>query len=108
MEKKVVAIIQARLTSSRFPKKIFQKIGNKPLIELLLSRVKKSKKIDKFVLAIPKNRENIDIKKKLKNKNIFLGSENDVLDRYFKAAKKFKADIIVRICGDSFVDPLIR
>ena len=108
MEKKVIAIIQARLTSRRFPRKIFQKVGNKPLIELLLSRVKKSKKIDKLVLAIPKNRENIDIKKKLKNKNIFQGSEDDVLDRYFKAAKKFKADIIVRICGDSpFVDPLI-
>ena len=44
MEKKVIAIVQARLTSSRFPRKIFQKIGSKTLIEFLLSRVKKSKK----------------------------------------------------------------
>ena len=44
----------------------------------------------------------------MKNENFFLGSENDVLDRYFKAAKKFNADTIVRICGDCpFVDPLV-
>ena len=108
MEKKVIAIVQARLTSSRFPGKILQKIGNKTLIELLLSRVKKSKNINKLVLAIPKNKENIYIKKKIKHKNIFLGSENDVLDRYFKAAKKFKADVIVRICGDCpFIDHFV-
>ena len=64
MEKKAIAIIQARLTSSRFPKKILQKIGGKTLIELLLSRVKKSKKKKKLVLAIPKNKQNIVIKKK--------------------------------------------
>ena len=57
MEKKIVAIVQARLTSSRFPKKIFKKIGNKTLIEFLLNRVKKSKRINKLVLAIPKNKQ---------------------------------------------------
>ena len=61
-----------------------------------------------MVLAIPKNKENISIKNTLRHKDIFLGSENDVLDRYYKAAKKFNADIIVRICGDCpFIDPFI-
>ena len=108
MEKKIVAIIQARLTSTRFPKKIFQKIGGKALIEILINRVKRSKKINNIVLAIPNNRENLLIKKKIKNVNIFLGSENDVLDRYYKVAKKYGASTIVRICGDCpFIDPTI-
>ncbi len=108
MEKKIVAIIQARLTSARFPEKIFQKIGDKRLIEILVERVKKSKKNDKVILAIPNNKENSSIKTKLKNVNIFPGSESDVLDRYYKAAKKYKASIIVRICGDCpFIDPAI-
>ena len=106
-KKKIVAIIQARVTSSRFPNKILQKIGNKTLIDILIDRVKKSRHIDKIVLAIPKNKKNEIIRKKIKNNvSIFSGSENDVLDRYYKAAKKFKAKIIVRICGDCpLIDP---
>ena len=108
-KKKIVAIIQARVTSSRFPNKIFQKIGNKTLIEILIDRLKRSRHIDKIVLAIPKNKKNDSIRKKIKNKvPIFSGNENDVLDRYYKAAKKFKAEIIVRICGDCpLIDPNI-
>ena len=108
MENKTVAIIQARLTSTRFPKKILQKINNLTLIEFLVKRVKASKKIDTVVVAIPDNKENRIIKKYLKNVKIFLGSEKDVLDRYYKTAKKFNANTIVRICGDCpFVDPVI-
>ena len=108
-KKKIVEIIQARGTSSRFPNKIFQKIGNKTLIEILIDRLKRSRHIDKIVLAIPKNKKNDSIRKKIKNKvPIFSGNENDVLDRYYKAAKKFKAEIIVRICGDCpLIDPNI-
>ena len=109
MNNKIIAIIQARVTSSRFPNKIFQKIGNKTLIEILIDRLKKSRHIDKIVLAIPNNKKNDIIKKKLKNSvSIFSGDEIDVLDRYYKAAKKYKAKIIVRICGDCpLIDPKI-
>ena len=108
-KKKIVAIIQARVTSSRFPNKIFQKIGNKNLIEILIDRLKKSKHIDKIVLAIPNNKKNEIIRKKIKNNiSIYSGSENDVLDRYYKAAKRFKANIVVRICGDCpLIDPKV-
>ena len=108
-KKKIVAIIQARVTSSRFPNKIFQKIKNKSLIDILIERIKKSKRINKIVLAIPNNIENKIIKKKVKNSvPIFYGSEKDVLDRYYRAAKKFKANIIVRICGDCpLIDPKV-
>ena len=108
-KKKIVAIIQARLTSSRFPKKILQKIENETLIELLIRRLKKSKYLDKIVLAIPNNEKNRLLRNKIsKNIKIFSGSENDVLDRYFKAAKRFKAKTIVRICGDCpLIDPKV-
>ncbi len=107
--KKIVAIIQARLTSSRFPNKILEKIENKTLIEILIDRLKKSKHINKIVLAIPKNKKNELIKNSLKKDiAIFSGSEFDVLDRYFQAAKKFNAKIIVRICGDCpLIDPKV-
>ena len=108
-KKNIVAIIQARLTSSRFPKKILQKIENETLIELLIKRLKKSKYLDKIVLAIPNNKRNKSLRNKIsKNIEIFSGSENDVLDRYFQAAKRFKANIIVRICGDCpLIDPKV-
>ena len=58
MENKIVAIIQARLTSTRFPKKILEKINHLTLIEFLVKRVKTSKKINQVIVAIPDNKEN--------------------------------------------------
>ena len=108
MENKTIAIIQARLTSTRFPKKILQKINGLTLIEYLIKRVKASKMIDEVIVAIPNNAKNQILKKYLKDINFFMGSENDVLDRYYKAAKKFKATTVIRICGDCpFTDPKI-
>ena len=66
MENKTVAIIQARLTSSRFPNKVLQKIGKKTLIEILLNRLKNSKELDQIILAVPNNKKNKIIKEKLK------------------------------------------
>ena len=57
MENKTVAIIQARLTSSRFPNKVLQKIGKKTLIEILLNRLKNSKELDQIILAVPNNKK---------------------------------------------------
>ena len=50
---RVVAIVQARLTSYRFPEKVIKKICGKPMIEFLLNRLACSKKVDKIVIAIP-------------------------------------------------------
>ncbi len=108
MENKTVAIIQARLTSSRFPNKILQKVGKFTLIKLLIKRLKKSKEIDEIIVAAPNDKKNKRIKKYVGNVKVFFGNENDVLDRYYKTAKKFKANNIIRICGDCpFIDPLI-
>ncbi len=101
-ENRIVAIVQARLDSTRFPEKIFSKIGNKRAIDLLLSRLKKVKKIDKIVVAIPKNKKNLKLFKFLRSKKyeVYRGDETNVLKRYYFAAKKYKADTIIRITGD--------
>ena len=52
---KITAIIQARLSSSRFPEKVMKKINNKTIMQIIHSRLKKSKLINEIVFAIPKN-----------------------------------------------------
>ena len=105
---KVIAIIQARLTSSRFPKKILKKINNIPMLEILLRRISLARQLDKIVVAIPKTKQNDKLENFIKKKKFvcFRGSELNVLERYFFAAKKYKADIIVRITSDNpLTDP---
>ena len=68
MVNKTIAIVQARLTSTRFPKKILEKINGKTLIEILINRLNKSKNIDQIIIATPKDKLN----KKIKNYVKFL------------------------------------
>ncbi len=99
---KTVIIVQARMGSSRLPNKVMKIINGKPMIELIVKRLKKSKQANEVVVATsnqPENKILINHLKKIKAK-IFIGKENDVLDRFYRAAKKFKADIIVRITAD--------
>ena len=108
MAKKIIAIVQSRATSTRFPNKVLSKIGKDTVTELVIKRLKKSKLINDIVFTIPSNFKNNKLFKHLKklNVNIFRGSESNVLDRYFRTAIKFKASIIVRITGDCpLVDP---
>ena len=105
---KTVAIIQARLTSSRFPFKIIQKIGNYSLIQLINERLKLSKYLDEIIFSIPDNKKNKILETYLiKNKlKYFKGSENNVVSRYLETAKKAKADVIIRVTSDCpLVDP---
>jgi glutamate-1-semialdehyde 2,1-aminomutase len=99
---KIVAIIQARMSSSRLPGKVMMEVNNAPLINLLVKRLRKSKILDQVVVASTTSQEDNILVKNLKKNNIlyFRGSENDVLGRYFLAAKKFSAKIIVRITSD--------
>ncbi len=105
-----VLIIQARLDSSRFPEKILKKIGAKESISLQIERLKRSKLVDKIVLAIPDEKINaplVKIAQKL-NVNYFLGNKLNVLDRYYKASKEHEADIVIRSTGDCpFIDPYL-
>lgn len=99
---KIVAIVQARMGSSRFPEKVMQRICGVPMIELLLKRLSVSKKIDQIILATSTADNNIPLINHVKNLNyeVFTGSENDVLHRFLHTAEQAKADIIIRITGD--------
>ena len=57
-KKKIVAIVQARITSVRFPSKVLKKINKFTIIELLLNRLRRSKRIHKIIVAVPNSKEN--------------------------------------------------
>ena len=106
----VIGIIQARLTSKRFPGKVLKKIGNMPMLEILIKRISFSKKLDKIIVVIPRSKKNKNLKIFLKKKKItyYEGDEKNVLQRYYFAAKEYSANIIVRITSDNpLVDPEI-
>ena len=113
---KTIIIVQARMGSTRLPGKVMKKIVGIPSIEIILKRLKKSKEAEKVIVATYKNEENEVLIKHLKKikADYFCGNENDVLNRFYKAAKKYKAKIIVRITGDcplvdvEIVDEFIR
>jgi spore coat polysaccharide biosynthesis protein SpsF len=102
---KVVAIVQARMNSSRFPGKVLADIHGRTMLQCLLDRVKSVKEIDEIVVATSESVEDDVLEQWLDNNNIkcFRGSEHDVLDRFYFCAKEYSADIIVRITAD---DPL--
>ena len=102
----VIAIIQARMGSSRLPGKAMYAIMNRPLIDYLLSRLSKSKFINKIILATSTNSENDKLCKFVESKgyDVFRGDEDNVLKRFNEAAIQYSAAHIVRITGDS---PLI-
>ena len=103
--KKCVLIIQARTGSFRFPKKVLSKINEITLIEQIIIRVKKVKKIDQIVLATTKKKDD-DILCRIAKKNkisFFRGSENDLVDSYYKAAIHFNANIILRLPADNAI-----
>jgi spore coat polysaccharide biosynthesis protein SpsF (cytidylyltransferase family) len=96
-------IIQARLGSKRLPGKVLKSIGKYNSIELIYKRIGKSKLVNGIFFAIPNNKQNLSLKKFISQKincEVFLGSEKNVLNRYYLAAKKFKSDIIIRITAD--------
>jgi len=105
-----IAIIQARMGSSRLPGKVMKEICGKPMIEILLERLSLSKKLDEIVLAVsdqPENKLLLDYVSQLGFK-VFQGSEENVLERYFQAAAALKTRNIVRITADCpLIDPFL-
>jgi len=98
----ITAIIQARLGSTRLPQKIFLPLFDKPILWHVVERVKKSKLIKNVIVATTDLEEDDLVENFCINNNInfFRGSSDDVLSRYYYAAKKFQSDLIVRITAD--------
>lgn len=107
---KVIALVQARMGSTRLPNKVMKPIGGVPMIEILLSRLKRSKELSQIVVATsidPRNQVLVDHVRSL-GVACERGSENDVLDRYVQAGRAHDADVIVRITGDCpLIDPVL-
>ena len=101
----LVLVIQARFASSRFPGKIVKDLSGKPMLSRILQRVKKVKKIKKIIVATTKNKED-DILVKIAKKHkvqIFRGSENNLVDRYYKAVKGMNVKHVLRLPGDNSI-----
>ncbi len=107
---KVIAIIQARMGSTRLPSKTMANIGDKPLLAHIIDRVKNSNIIDDIIVATTDKPEDVQITNFAKKYGIesFMGSTEDVLDRFYQAARTKSTGVIVRITSDDpFKDPRI-
>ena len=105
---RLVAIVQARISSSRLPGKVLMKLGGKTVLNHIFERLKRCKGIDHMLIATSMEKSDDDIEKWAKKEKIdcYRGSLNDVLERYFKAALIYKAQAVLRITGDCpLIDP---
>ena len=113
---KVLAVVQARMGSTRLPGKVMKPLAGKTLIEVLISRLRKAKTLDEVLVATTTEKTDDVLAAHCKSKRIpvFRGSSEDVLKRYVDACRKYSASVVVRITGDcpladpQLVDSLIR
>src|SRR3989338_7529202 len=99
---KVIAIVQARMGSTRLPGKMTKEILGKPIVEYVFDRVRPSKRLTEIWLATTTDTSDDVLAEWAKNHGVkcYRGSMNDVLDRYYQTAKLAEADVVVRITGD--------
>lgn len=107
---KTVAIIQARLGSTRFPGKLLMNLGNMNVLEWVIRAAKSARNIDEVVVATSDQDVDQKLVKFCKEKGVsyFCGDHLDVLSRYYHAAKEFRADQVVRLTADCpLLDPAL-
>ena len=105
-----VAIVQARMGSTRFPNKVMHPVVGMPLIGLLLDRLSRARLISKIVVATSHDSHNRSLTDYVRGLGyeVYEGSENDVLDRYYQAARMAEAEVVVRVTGDCpLIDPAL-
>ena len=105
---KMVAIIQARMGSTRLPGKVLKEVARKPMLEHVINSLKQAKTLNEIMVATSVNERDrpiIELSKRL-GVGCFAGSEEDVLDRFLEAAEQVRADVIVRVTSDCpLIDP---
>ena len=107
---KVVTIIQARMGSTRLPGKVMLDLCGETVLARVVQRVRRSRLAGEVVVATTTKPADDRVGEECQRMavKVFRGSESDVLDRYYNAAKLFRADAIVRICSDCpLTDPEI-
>jgi len=106
---KILGITQARVSSSRLPGKVLQKLGTETVLGLHLSRLKRSSRVSQWIVATteePESQKIVEIATK-HGVQAVRGSLNDVLDRFYKATMVFKPDVVVRVTSDCpLIDPI--
>jgi spore coat polysaccharide biosynthesis protein SpsF len=100
---RVVLIIQARMGSTRLPGKSLLPLAGRPLVYRLLERARRSRKVDRIVLAIPEGVRDAPLAVIADECGVacFRGSENDLVDRYYQAARMHGAGIVLRLPADN-------
>jgi len=105
---KTVAIIQARLTSSRLPGKVLLPIAGQPMLARVVNRVRRASLVDEIIIATTSDPSDEQIEQFCNDKGLlcYRGDPYDVLDRFYEAARQTQADVIVRITADCpMIDP---
>jgi spore coat polysaccharide biosynthesis protein SpsF len=103
---KFIAIIQARMGSTRLPGKVLMPFHGKSIIQWVVERVKNATRLEKVIVSIPDTSDNDILESHLKASNyvIFRGSEDDLVKRFYDASRCYPSDAIIRVCADN---PLI-
>ena len=107
---KTVAIIQARTGSTRLPRKVLRMLGDKPVLLHVVERLHQVKGIDEIIIATTTNHTDEPIVELAMKHNVhyFRGSEENVLSRYYFAAKERGADTVIRFTADCpLIDPFV-
>lgn len=108
--KQIIAIIQARMGSTRLPGKILLEVEGKTVFERAVERTQLAKAVERVIVAIPDDASNDELAQFCEERGMefFRGSEGDVLDRYYQTAKSVGAIHIARITSDCpLVDPKV-
>ena len=107
---KTIAVIQARMSSTRLPGKVLSPVADRPMIALMVERVRKAHTLNGIVLAISTNASDdaLETEAQRLNLDVWRGPERDVLARFAGAAEDANADLVVRLTGDCpLIDPEI-
>jgi spore coat polysaccharide biosynthesis protein SpsF len=105
---KTVAIIQARMSSTRLPGKVLKIVEGRTILDRMVERVRRAKTVDETIVATtvdPSDDAIVEVCEKIKVP-VFRGNLQDVLDRYYQAARQYQADVVIRLTGDCpLIDP---
>jgi len=105
-----VALIQARMSSSRFPGKVLEDLAGRPMIAFMVERVRQARSLDMAAVITSTDPSDDELAAAVESLGLplYRGSLHDVLDRYAGAAEAFGADVVVRLTGDCpLIDPNI-
>lgn len=106
----IACFVQARYSSRRLPGKVMKEILGKPMLELQIERLRHARRIDKIIVVTSVSEDDDRIAAFCADRSIecFRGSLENVLDRFYQAAKKYRPDHIIRVTGDCpLIDPAV-